>query len=321
MKKDKTILLVGLGAIGSVIYRRLVLHDYKVVCLTNVKSSKFIRRKGLRVKLSTDESLKLHNCEVYGELPEKHIFDRCIISTKSWVNEFLVEDLMKHLRTSASIMLLQNGLNIEDPFLNANNNWKIYRGLTSLAAYRNQVNEAYEASIGTTKIGPINNDETDLLDEWKDLLTEIGLSVIISENIQKDIWLKATVNCTIGPLAAITELKNGDILSDIFLNRIVNYVLHEIISVAPENSSISFEDAMKLLEEITTETSKHKASMLQDIQAERRTEIDVLNGQIIKLAESKGIEVPTNKKLVELVKKVSDKSVPKEQIILELRSL
>ncbi|MHA1198303.1 MAG: ketopantoate reductase family protein [Candidatus Heimdallarchaeaceae archaeon] len=321
MKKDKTILLIGLGAIGSVVYRRLVLQDYKVVCLTNLKSSKLIRRKGLRVKLSTDEALKFHECEIYGELPEKLVFDRCIISTKSWVNEFLVDDLLKHLKSSASILLLQNGLNIEDPFLDTKNNWKIYRGLTSLAAYRYQVNEAYEASIGTTKIGSINNEETDLLDEWKEILTEIGLSVIISENIQKDIWLKATVNCTIGPLAAITELKNGSILSDTFLNRIVNYVLHEIIAVAPESSSIAFEDAMNLIEEITAETSNHKASMLQDVHAERRTEIDVLNGQIIKLAESKGIEVPVNKKLVELVKKVSDKSVPKEQIILELRSL
>ncbi len=321
VNKEKSILLVGLGAIGSVLYRRLTLQEYKVVCLTSVKSSKLIRRKGIRVKLSTDESLKLHACEVYGELPDKQIFDRCIIASKSWVNEFLVDDLVKHLRASASILLLQNGLNIEEPLLEVDNNWKIFRGLTSLAAYREEKNESYEASIGETKIGSIKNDETDLLEEWKDLLTEIGLIVILSENVQRDIWLKAMVNCTIGPLTAITELKNGDILPDVFLNRIANYILHEILAVIPEDLSITYDDSIHLIEKITGETVKHKSSMLQDIQAERRTEIDELNGEIVKLAESKGIEVPVNKKLIKLVKMISDKSVPKEQIILELRSL
>ena len=321
VKKDKTILLVGLGAIGSVIYRRLSLQEYTVVCLSSVKSSKLIRRKGLRVKLSTDECLKFHNCEIYGQLPEKYVFDRCIVTAKSWVNDFIVDDLSKHLKSSASILLLQNGLNIEKPFLKLDNNWKLYRGLTSLAAYRTKTNEAYEASIGETKLGSINNDEFDLLDEWQSLLSKIGLTVSVSDNIQKDTWLKAAVNCTIGPLGAITELKNGQILPDIFLNRIVNYIINEFISVIPEELSITFDEAYTLIDKIAKETTNHQSSMLQDIQAERRTEIEQLNGQILRLAEEKGIEVPINTKLVKLVNQVINKNVPKAQIILELRSL
>jgi 2-dehydropantoate 2-reductase len=289
--------------------------------LTSVKSSKFIRRKGLRVKLSSDESLKLHNCEVYGELPEKHIFDRCIITAKSWINEFIVDELSKHLKSSASILLLQNGLNIEKPFLESHNNWKVFRGITSLAAYRTNRNEAYEASIGETKIGSINNEESDLLEEWRILMSNIGLSVSISEDIQKEIWLKAAVNCTIGPLSAITELKNGQILPDIFLSRIITYILEEFLAVIPKELTITYDEAYQLIEKISRETHKHRSSMLQDIQAGRRTEIDQLNGQIILLAKNKGIEAAVNSKLVKLVNQVIDKSVPKEQIILELRSL
>jgi len=321
VKKDKTILIVGLGAIGSVIYRRLSLQDYKVVCLTSVKSSKFIRRKGIRVKLSSDDTLKLHNCEIYGKLPDKLIFDRCIITTKSWVNEFIPDELQKNLKSSASLLLLQDGINIEEPFLDKNSNWKVFRGLTSLAAYRINKNEVYEENIGDTKISSIDNDDEDLLEEWRNLLTEIGLSVSISDNIFKDIWLKATVNCTIDPLSAITELRNGYILPDIFLGRIVNYLLQEILLVIPEEHSIKFEDAMHLIEKITKETPEHKSAILQDIEAGKRTEIEMFNGQILKFAEEKGTSVPVNTKIVEFVKQIENHSVPKEQIILELRSL
>jgi len=321
VNKDKPILLVGLGAIGSVIYKRLALKNYTTVCLTSVKSSKLIRRKGLRVKLSTEESLKLQDCEVYGELTEKQIFDRCIIAAKTWVNEFLADDLVKHLKSSASILFLQNGLNIEDPFLKFDNNWRIFRGLTSLAAYRKHNNEAFEASVGETKIGPINNNDIDLLTEWKEILTDIGLNVVLSDNIRKDIWLKTMVNCTIGPLSAITELKNGEILKDAFLSRIVDSIIQEMLSVVPKDLGITYEDSIQLIRKITEETARHKSSMLQDIEAERRTEIDVLNSEITRLAKSKGVKAPINTKIVDLIRKLSNKNIPKEQIILELRSL
>ena len=321
VNKDKTILLVGLGAIGSVIYRRLSLQNYNIVCLTSMKSAKLIRRKGLRVKLSDDDTLKLHNCEIYGELPDKLIFDRCIFTAKSWMNEFILENIQKNLNSSCSFLLLQNGLNIEQPFLKSDYNWKVFRGLTSLAAYRQNKNEVYESSIGNTVIGSMNNDDEDLLEEWRSLLQDIGLPVSVTDNIHRDIWLKAAVNCTIGPLSAITDLNNGQILPDMFLSRILNYLLQEILLVIPENLSIKYNDAMNLIEKIANETSHHKSSMLQDIEAGNNTEIDVLNGQILKLAEEKGIDVPINRKVVDFVKLTRDKSVPKEQIILELRSL
>ena len=321
MTQDKSILLIGLGAIGSVLYRRLDLKNYKVVCLTSVESSKLIRKKGLRVKLTTDETIKLHECEVYNELPDNYIFDNCIIATKSWINKSLSYDLNKHLNETASILLFQNGINIEDDFLRTNSNWKIVRAITSLAAFRKQKNEAYEASIGETKIGLVNLNGKDVVEEWKRILTNIGLNVKISENIQRDIWLKATVNCTIGPLAAITELKNGEILKDAFLNRIVISIIKEMITVIPLELSISLADSLKLIDQITEQTSNHKASMLQDIEKNKKTEINELNGQIIKIAERKDIEVPINKKIVELVKQIAERRVPKEQIILELKSL
>ena len=321
MKQEKSILLIGLGAIGSVLFSRLVRNDYKVVCVTSLKSSKLIRKKGIRVQLTSDVSPLLHNCEVYAELPEDYIFDNCIISTKSWLNEILIEDLEKWLTSEASILLFQNGLNIERPFLVSPKKWKITRAITSLAVLRKEKNHSVEASIGDTYIGSINHEDQEELKRVKKLLTEIGLTVETSKDIQRDIWMKTVTNSSIGPLSAITGLTNGAVLGDSFLNKIISSVIDEIILVAPEELTLNYEEAYNMIKKIVSQTTNHKSSMLQDIESKTKTEISTLNGEIINLAEKKGIDVPINKKLVELVTKSTDDNFPKELAILELRSI
>ncbi len=321
MKQKKSILLIGLGAIGSVLFSRLVRQDYKIVCVTSLKSSKLIRKKGIRVQLTTDVSPQLHSCEVYAELPENYVFDNCIISTKSWLNEFLVDDLEKWLSPEASILLFQNGLNIEKPFLLSQRKWKITRAVTSLAALRKEKNHSIEVSIGDTFIGGINHKEEEEIQQILKILSEIGLSIEVDEDIQKKIWMKTATNSTIGPLSAITGLNNGDILKDSFLNRIVKLVIDEIVLVAPEELALTSEEIYDMIERIANQTATHKSSMLQDVESRSKTEISTLNGTIVNLAENKGIKVPLNRKLVELVNKINDENFPKELGILELRSV
>lgn len=321
MKQDKSILLIGLGAIGSVLFSRLIREDYKVVCVTSLKSTKLIRRKGIRVQLTSDVSPQLHNCEVYTEIPENYIFNKCIISTKSWINEILVDDLKKWLTQDASLILFQNGLNIEQPFLDLQNDWKITRIITSLAALREEKNHAIEASIGDTFVGSMNYEDKKEIKQVIELLSEIGLSVEESDDIQKHIWLKTITNSSIGPLSAITGLLNGDVLKDPFLNKIIRSLIEEVLLVAPEELGLEYDDAYKLIERIVKQTATHKTSMLQDIEIEAKTEISTLNGEITKIAEDKGIDVPVNNKLVELITKITVDNFPKELAVLELKSI
>ncbi len=321
MKKKNAILLVGLGAIGSVLYARLTRCKKEVVCVSSVDGTQLIRKKGLIVKLRSDASSQLYNCEIYSVLPEKYIFDKCIITTKSWTNEFIIDDIKDNLTSSASILLLQNGLGVEEPLLSYDNNWKISRVLTSLAAYREQRNQSIETYTGVSKIGLINYEDNEELEKWKTVLTEIGLKTIISSDIQKDIWLKVIANCTIGPLTAITGVRNGEIFKDTFLSRIAQQVIEEVVSVVPDEFSITFDEAYGMIEDIANQTAENKSSMLQDFENKTKTEINLLNGKIIEIAAEKEIEVPTNARLVELVKQIYDESIPKEQIFLELRSL
>jgi 2-dehydropantoate 2-reductase len=271
--------------------------------------------------LKDDISPQLLKCEVYNDLPENYYFNYCIISTKSWLNDVLADYLSNHLLENASILIFQNGLEIENSFIKINKNWKISRALTSLAAYRVTKTQAVEVTSGRTIIGGINYNNKQEESYWQEILTRIGLETEISLNIQRDIWLKTIVNCALCPLGAITGLKNGELLKDSFLKNLMCDIINEIIPLLPDTVDINFNDAYSLLEKIIETTSENKCSMLQDIDKGIKTEIDMLNGKIIERANKLEKSVPINSKLVHLVKKLSDEKFPQELAILELRSV
>ncbi len=321
MSKESSILLVGMGAIGSVMLARLNKKNYSVTCLSTVKGTESIKAKGLSVKLRNEEIHQLQKCEIYSELPDDTKFDLCIVTAKSWANKEIAALVYENLSFNSSILLFQNGIKIEEPFIQNEKEWFITRALTSQAAIRENTNVISEANVGETKIGGFNHQNEQIMKFWKNLLTDIGLKVSFSNDIQKDIWMKSIVNCSILPLGAITKLTNGEIIKDRILNKIIHDIINEILSISKDEVALSFEEAYDLVDNIVNQTSNHKCSMLQDIERGARTEIDMLNGKIVEIGKKKNIFTPVNRKLVEILKQISEEDIPRELAIMELRTL
>ncbi|NPD90201.1 MAG: ketopantoate reductase family protein [Asgard group archaeon] len=321
MSKDSSILLVGLGAIGSVMLARFNKKKYTVTCLSTEKGTKLIQNQGLSVKLADEEIPQLQNCEIYSILPEDMEFDICIITAKSWANREIVEEIGSNLSFNSSILLFQNGIKIEEPFLKNDNQFIVTRALTSLAAIREKENLAVEANIGETRIGGVNHQNDQVIKFWNNILTDIGLNIKISNDILKDIWLKSIVNCAVLPLGAITGLKNGEIIQDRILNTIIHNIIYEILTTIKDEIAITFDEAYDLVDAIVKQTSDHKCSMLQDIEKGVKTEIDTLNRKIVEIGREKNIATPINRKLTEIIKQMSEESMPRELAIIELRTL
>lgn len=320
MSKDSSILLVGIGALGSVMLARLNKKKYAVTCLSTERGTNFIKTQGLPVKLKDEEIPQLQNCEINSELPEDINFDLCIVTAKSWANEQIAEMIKKNLSFNSSILIFQNGIRIEEPFLKNEKQWIITRALTSQAAIRED-NVIVEANIGETRIGGFNHQNEQVIKFWKSLLIDLGLTVIISNDINKDIWMKSIVNCSILPLGAITSLTNGEIIKDRILNKIIHDNIREILSVSKDEIAITFDEAYDLVDDIVSQTADHKCSMLQDIERGVKTEIEMLNGKIVDIGKEKNIFTPVNNKLVEIMKQMSEEDMPRELAIMELRTL
>jgi 2-dehydropantoate 2-reductase len=310
-----------MGAIGSVMLARFNKKNYTVTCLSTKKSTTLIKTKGLSVKLKDAEVPELQSCEIHSELPEEIKFDLCIITAKSWANKEIVAKISKNLSFNCSILLYQNGIRIEEPFIENEKEWFITRALTSQAAIRENTSVIFEANIGETRIGSINYQNEQVTKFWKNILTDVGLEVNISNDIHKDIWMKSIVNCSILPLGAITNLTNGEIIKDRILNKIIHDTINEILSVSKDEIAITFEEAYDLVDNIVKQTSDHKCSMLQDIERRTKTEIDMLNGKIVEIGKEKGIITPVNSKLTEILKQITEEDMPREIAIMELRTL
>jgi len=320
VNKKNTILIAGLGAIGSVIYARLIRKKYNPIALTSERGTKVIRKKGLMVKLQQDLSPKLHKAEVYSYLPNKHTFKSAIIASKAYHNNILAKYLVDFIEEEGSILLFQNGLNIEEPFLKTDKNWKITRAVSSIASFRDEEGKVTEISSGLTMLGGVNCGETELR-KWQTLLSSIGLEVTIPEDFKKKLWLKIIANSSINPLGAITKLRNGEIIKDNQLLRIIGNIIDEILLVIKDEIRIPYSEVFNYVLDIAKETAENKCSMLQDRERGVRTEIDFLNGEIIRMAKHKNIAVPINEGIVSIVYKLINKEEPEELILLELRSL
>lgn len=321
MSRKNSILLAGLGAIGSVLYSRLVRKKFDVIGLTSKRGTEIIKKKGVQVKLISDDSSHVHKAEVYEFLPEKHRFQNCIIATKAYNNQVLADYLVDVMDLSSSILLFQNGIDVEIPFTEKNKDWKITRAISSLGSYRDEDDCVKEIAMGETKIGLVNTESTDELDKWGKLLQSIGLQTIIPSDFQKQIWFKAIVNSTINPIGAITKLTNGAIIKDMNLLQLIKNVIQECLKIISDKVELEFDDVYNYVIKVAQTTSSNKCSMLQDIEKGVKTEIEFLNKKFVELAKSKNFEAPLNQKLSDVVLDLSENNIPAELAILELRSL
>jgi len=115
-------------------------------------------------------------------------------------------------------------------------------------------------------------------------------------------WNKLFANAVINPITAITREKNGIVLS-MELESLVEKIIEECLSVAKEEGYLfSKSNVLESVLSVASKTFMNTSSMLQDVLNRRRTEIESINGYVIKLADKHAIPVPVNKTLFALLK-------------------
>jgi len=128
------------------------------------------------------------------------------------------------------------------------------------------------------------------------------------KNIESALWSKLIINSAINPLGAVTKKKNGELIKDKYLKRI-------LIELTDESTRVSVAKGIKLLYKDLRHrvvktcllTGSNINSMLQDVLNGKKTEIENINGVIIAEAKKLNISVPFNELLYNLVKLISEK--------------
>jgi 2-dehydropantoate 2-reductase len=126
----------------------------------------------------------------------------------------------------------------------------------------------------------------------------------IVNNIQEYVWLKTIINSAINPIASLAEVKNGK-LRNPELNEKVREICEESENIAKKKGIKLPLNPWKEINSIIEKTSENKCSMLQDLENGQKTEIDSINGELIKIARELSIIPVENQQVFSEIKKIS----------------
>jgi len=292
-------LIVGPGAMGLLFSSRLKMIGEDVFLLDYKKErADYLNRNGIKVegiRGSSHVYVPVITKEEIDFLP-----DFVMIFVKSYSTRSAAYEIKDAIGEDTCILTLQNGVgNIE--VLGEVLKKKVYGGITAEGATLISTGHIKHAGSGDTIIGPVS-EKTILL---KEILNRAGFKTDVRDDVDSFIWGKLLINVGINALTAITRLKNGMIFQIEETRKIMKCAVKEAMEVVEKKGiSLPYKDPVKKTEEVCKKTSGNISSMLQDILSKKITEIDSINGAIVREAERLGIDVPVNRTITYLIRAI-----------------
>jgi len=289
------VVVFGGGAIGSVYAAKLAArHDVTLVARPNHVEA--IQRDGLR--LTGREEL---TCRVRAVTRVEPIQPETLVllTTKVSDNRAAAAELAYHLRNDSVVLCVQNGLGSEDVVKEVVGRRSIVlRAITQFGAIFREPGVIDYKVAGYTLI-----EQSPCSRVIADLLSACGLDGRVSDNITAEVWRKLIFNCVINPVTAILGTDVGSI-ADARLDPLKRLVIEECLAVARADGVAGLdysEDFVKTIADVFG-ASRNIASMRQDLQRGKLTEIDFMNGAVVARGRLLGIDCPVNAALAAIIK-------------------
>lgn len=215
-----------------------------------------------------------------------------------------ITPLLEKLPDSITVILCHNGMGTLDeliPLLPDASS--VLAMMTTHGAFRPSPKHTIHTGLGKTDLGLVKGElHSSKFDTLIAILNQTLPKVFWQENITEKQWLKLAINCVINPITALNNIPNGEILNPSF-NTLINTLSHELSQVAQSQGvSLAPDYIVKQVFTVAQNTAKNRSSMLCDISQQQPTEVDYINGYVIKLATKAGIPVPQNETLFAQVK-------------------
>ncbi|MFN0150716.1 MAG: ketopantoate reductase family protein [bacterium] len=297
------ILVIGAGAIGS-LFGGLLSREARVV-LQGPHGAVAIPRPGISV--ADEESTQDINITTFAEgLPPGEEYDLVIVATKATANRKVALSLRAHLGERTHVLLLQNGMGNEDVFGRAVRREKILRGVVYEGVVRQSQSRIVWWGKGVTYLGyyfyPSQSLEDSYLVDLASLLGASGLKARVAADIRREVWKKLIINAAMNPLGAITGCENRSLVENRDTRELLGHLVREGERAA-RIEGYSFDLGAKV-EDLARRTGRNLNSMLQDFRRGKRSEIEFLNGFLIRYAEAHNEDLPHHRSLTLLVRAI-----------------
>lgn len=302
------IAVLGAGAMGS-LFGGLLSEAGHEVWLVDIweEHIRAINERGL-VLTGASGQRTLRDLRAVTAAEEAGKADLVIVFVKSTSTEAAVKGACPLFGTDTLVLTLQNGLGNIERISSVVPISMIIAGTTAQGATVLGPGEIFHAGKGLTMIGELDGPPTPRVEKIARAFNEAGIETGVSDNVVGLIWGKLLVNVGINALTAILRMKNGEILNYPEAVEILEMAVKEATVVAmAKGITLPYEDPVSHTKEIALATSGNRSSMLQDVTNRRKTEIEMINGAIVREGEALGIPTPVNRVLVGLVRAMEER--------------
>jgi len=299
----RSVAIVGAGAMGCFFAARLAESGARVT-LIDVDAARLeaLARDG--VTISDDRGERIVKVGAAKAAEVAGPVDLVVLFTKSLHSAAAISSVAHLAAPGTWALTLQNGLGNAEVMTKVFASERILAGVTDVPADLQGPTRVASHGAGRIVLGGFVAAANAGAEPVAALLRKAGLTVAVDDNVAAAIWDKVAFNAALNALAAITLLPNGG-LDCPAGRRVAASVVGEVVAVAAakgiwlERGRIDARIDYALASHRT-----HKASMLQDRLAGRRTEIEQINGAIVREAEAVGLEAPVNATLTDLVRMI-----------------
>jgi 2-dehydropantoate 2-reductase len=294
--------VLGAGAVGSYFGAMLARAGVPVTLVGRARHVEAVRRDGLLLDtLHFREHVRLHASEAAADVSGTGVVLVCV---KSNDTEAAAQAIKPHLPRDATVVSLQNGVDNAER-LSAVLGREVLAAVVYVGAGMAGPGHVRHTGRGDLVIGASSRDPTlrAAAERVAALFAGAGVPCRVAEDIRAELWAKLVLNCAYNALSALTRLQYGPMVADARGRALVAEIVAEATAVARAEGIVpgeaaSLERVLALAQAMPTQVS----STAQDIALGRRTEIDALNGYVVRRGEALGVPTPVNRTLHALVR-------------------
>ena len=286
------IAILGAGAIGSV-YGAKLSTEHDVVLAARPAHVEHINAHGLRLTGAEEATYRVRAVARIEALPADALV---LLTTKVQDSEAAVRSIVDLVRDDTTILCVQNGLYSEElaktvvagrcPVLRAITHFGAIFRTPGVVELKVSASTRIERSARSARIA--------------EAFMRCGLDGQVTDRIKDEMWDKVVVNCVINPINAITRTEVGAI-ADERLRPLKQLIVEECRRVAGRDGVDLPADFVDRIDRQYA-PSRNLSSMQQDLLKGRRTEIDFLNGAVVRLGATFGIDCPVNQALAMIIR-------------------
>jgi len=293
--------VIGGGVIGSLFAGHLAKVADVSVLTRRREHADALNERGLRVSGRSELQGAITASVDPAEIPP---FDLGILATKAPGLEAAATTLEGHF-PDATMMTTLNGLGAEE-IVRRHGDWPIISAVTFMSGTRHDDTHVEYILDTETWLGPYESTPYESVEEAAALIRSAGLKVEALRDLRPAQWSKLIFNATVNSIAALTGLRHDHHFADEDLPSDLGHLVHDLVdegkAVAAAAGVELYEDPWEMNVHATRRGSAHYPSMLEDVEAHRATEIDLITGSLVREAERHGVPVPLHTALYRLVK-------------------